>query len=250
MTVTLAIITGAYRESNILGIGVAPNVDQTNEALERLQSLVASVFGKDVGENLSDWPVGVDNVNTNWPDGYPCWTINEWSYPRQNVRLLLNASMAQNIWLPKSPDNGARIRIVVVSQDLNTYPVTIHGNGRLVEGGDTLLLSDTATAPRVLFYDAERADWVRVEPITEDGQFPFPLEFDDYFITRLAMRINPRYGRALMAESGQRLSEMMQQIKARYRLKENMPADPAVLRLSDPNRWYGRFSRGRFGWMR
>lgn len=249
MTATLDIITQSVRESNIIGVNAVLTDAQKAEALARLQSLVSSVFGKDVGENFVDWPVGRMNVTQHWPRGYPCWTQNEWSYPITNVRLLLNAEGPQNIYLPDSPDDGSRIRIVVVNQDLATSTVTIYGNGRLVENAVSIVLNDGPTAGRTLFYDAEAANWVRVTDLTLDSDMPFPVEFDDYFITKLAMRLNPRYGRALTAESGARLTEITTQLKARYRQKQNMPADPAVLRTTDPGRSGYMRAGGRYGWM-
>ena len=249
MTSTLAIIKNAYRESNLTGITTVPTDAQIAEGLERLQSLVAGVYGKDVGENLTDWPVGRLNVQQNWPAEYPYWTQNEWSKPVINVRLLFNAEGPQDIYLPAHPWNGSRIRVVVVSQDLSVATATIHGNGRLVEGVTQLVLSDDATAPRVWVYDAEVANWVRVTNLDLTSDMPFPIEFDDYFITKLAMRLNPRYGRALQQESAQRLAEMQTQLKARYRQKQNMPTDPAVLRITDPGRYGWMRSGGRFGWM-
>lgn len=249
MTVTLDIITQGYRESNITMINTVLNDGQKSEALARLQSLVSSVYGKDVGENLVDWPIGKLNVSQTWPNGYPAWTVREWRFPRTNTRLLFNADGPQDIYLPKAPDDGSRVRFVVVSQDLSTATVTIHGNGRLVEGADVLVLNDDATAGRVLMYEAESANWVRVTNLALDSDMPFPVEFDDYFITKLAMRMNPRYGRALTQESATRLNEITGQLKARYRQKQNMPADPAVLRTTDPGRFGFMRGGGRSGWM-
>jgi len=249
MTTTLDIIRQSLRESNIIGLKAVLTDEQTAESLARLQALVSSVYGQDVGENFTDWPVGRLNVNQHWPSGYPCWTVNQWKYPRTNTRLLLNADFQQDIYLPDMPDNGSRIRTVVVGQDLSTHPVVLHGNGRLVEGAQSIVLNDDMTAGRILFYDAESADWKRITSLALDSDMPFPNEFDDFFITKLAMRLNPRYGRALMQESAQRLAEMQGQLEARYRQKQDMPADPAVLRTTDPGR-YGTMRLGsRYGWM-
>lgn len=249
MTITLDITTQGLRESNIVGLNSVITDAQRAEALARLQSLVASVYGKDVGENLVDWPIGKLNVSQAWPNGYPTWTEREWRFPRTNTRLLFNADGPQDIYLPKEPDDGSRVRLVVVSQNLSVATVTLHGNGRLIEGSDVLVLNDDTTAGRVLMYDADSANWVRVTDLTLESDMPFPIEFDDYFITKLAMRLNPRYGRALTAESANRLNEITGQLKARYRQKQNMPADPAVLRITDPGRYGFMRGSGRNGWM-
>jgi hypothetical protein len=247
MTTTLEIMTSGMRESNLIGIGEALTALQIAEALPRLQSLVSSVFGKDVGENFVDWPIGKENVSMAWPNGLNAWTQREWSYPRTNSRLLLNSIAAQTIYLPKNPDDGSRIAVVRISQELATHPVILDGNGRLVENAISLALNDNLTAARTLMYEALTGNWIRVTDLTEGGEFPFPVEFDDFFITKLAMRLNPRYGRAVAAESGARLNEMLGQLKARYRQKQDMPADSAVLRTSNPG--FIRGNSNRFGWM-
>lgn len=249
MTQTLAIVTDALRESNLIALGVEPKANQADEGLRRLQSLVASVFGSDVGENLEDWPIGLVGVTEHWPRDWGCWNQNIWRYPRTNTRLLLDALGPQIIYFPTQPDDGSRIMVVPVTMDLVAYPVTLDGNGRLIGNAQTVILNDNVTAKRTYMYTSDLASWQLVESFDLEDTFPFPLEFDDYFITKLAMRLNPRYGRAMQAESAERMKQMTRQIKARYRQSQNMPADPAVLRLSDPG-WLGRGGRGgRYGWM-
>lgn len=256
MTTTLDIIKQSIRETNIIGVKAVVTAEENQEALARLQSLVSSVFGNDVGEDLEDWPigiVGVKNIDWTFPYGFSAWTSIEWQYPRINSRLLLDSLDAQTIWLPPTPDDGSRISIVIVAQDLVNDPITLDANGRKIAGSPTLVLNNPATAQATYMYNASAADWQIVSPITLDGVFPFPNEFDDYFITKLAMRLNPRYGRALTAESGERLSEMQAQLSARYRQHKAMPAQGGVLRLTNPGRYgagyfYGP-GYGRYGWM-
>jgi hypothetical protein len=248
-----SIIFDGYRESNLISIYDTLDDQQTAEGFRRLQVIVAAVLGWDVGENLQDWPIGVLNVKRDhWPTpipNYNYWTQNTWQYPLQNMRLLLDHEEAQTIYLPQQPDNGARFEIVRVSQDLATHPITLDANGRKIEGATTLVLNDNATANRTIMYDSARAEWVRVIPLVEDGDMPFPIEFDFFFITKLAMRLNPAYGRALTAESSAALEEAQSQLNARYRNKQAEPADPAVLRLTDPGRLGYIRAGGRYGWM-
>lgn len=251
MTTTLEIITAAMRESNLIAIGVTPTVPQQNEGLLRLQALVSSVVGNQVGEKLQDWPIGLTGVNMSWPNGYQWWTSTEWRYPKKNSRLLLNADGPQTVYMPQEPDNGSRIAVVPVNQDLATMPVTLDGNGKLIAGAASVVLNNNATAARVYIYQAETANWIQRIDLALVDPFYFPNDFDDYFITKLAMRLNPRYGRAVQAESAARFAEQERQIRAYYRQKQNMPADPAVLRTSDPGRfgngfWWGG---GRRSWM-
>ena len=248
-----SIVLDGYRESNLITINDVLTTAQESEGFRRLQVIVAAVLGWDVGENLQDWPIGVLNVKRDhWPTpipNYNYWTQNTWQYPLQNMRLLLDHGEAQTIYLPQQPDNGARFEIIRVSQDLTTAPITLDANGRKIEGVTSLLLNDNATANRTIMYDSGIAEWVRVIPLATDGNMPFPIEFDDFFITKLAMRLNPRYGRALAAESASALEEAQSQLNARYRNKQDMPSDPAVLRLTDPGRLGYIRAGGRYGWM-
>ena len=248
MTVISAIIKDAYRENNSVPLGQEPSSDQITEALTRLSSLIAGVYGYDVGERLSDWMVG--HANQDDPD--LSWNEMYWKYPIQNSRILLNHTTAQSIYFPQVPDNGARMMIIDVNGVLDTLPVTIYGNGRLIESATSQLLNVAGTV-RSWFFDADSAEWKRIDDLTVNSELPFPPEFDDYFIIKLAGRLSPRYGRSLSDLTLARLADQQAQLEARYRQTRPMPVPGALRRLAGPdNRGYdvegGR--RGRWGWMR
>ena len=83
---------------------------------------------------------------------------------------------------------------------LNTYPVTIDANGRTIEGSATLTL-DTNGLSREWFYRADLGNWVAISSLVETDEMPYPADFDMFFITYLAMRLNPRYGRMMDEQS-------------------------------------------------
>lgn len=250
MTLTSAIIGDAYRESNLIMQGQAPSAEQEAEALTRLSSIVAGVFGFDVGEQLEDWMVGTLGQDAFEVRG---WSELQWKYPIPNSRLLLNHSAAQTIYFPYTPEDGSRIQALDLTGTLSTRPITLDGNGRLIEGQRTIII-DTDDLNRVWFYNEQAAEWRVVSGLTAETTFPFPEEFDDYFIIRLAVRLNPRYGRSLSDLSLMRLQEVAEQLQARYRQKRLMPAPTAVRNLRGPvepfrdRDWGGR--GGRFGWLR
>lgn len=250
MTTTTAIITDAFRESNLIMEGQVPSTAQQTEALSRLSSMVAGVFGFDVGEQLQDWMVGTLGQDQFEVRG---WSEIEWRNPIPNSRLLLNHSAAQTIYLPYAPEDGSRIQAIDLTGTLSTRPITLDGNGRLIEGARTLLLN-TDNLNRTWIYNEHDAEWRVVSTIALDAEMPFPPEFDDYFIIRLAARLNPRYGRSLNDLSIARLNEVSEQLQARYRQKRPMPAPTAVRNLRGPlenfreRDWGGR--GGRFGWLR
>ena len=225
MTSTLDIITDAYRESNILGIGQAPTAPQLTEALRLLNGVVSSVYGFEVGEALKDWPIGVvglDNVGVDW-------TEEVWAMPQPNSRLLWMSSTTQTVRLPGRVSDGARMGVVDVTGNLATYPLTLLGNGRLIEGQPQLVLN-TDGAEIMLMYRADLGSWVRLDPIAAaTADFVFPPEFNDAFITMLAMRLNPRYGRQLQGETTAWMTRAISQLKARYRQRVVVPCDAGVL---------------------
>jgi len=252
MTTVSQIITDGYRESNLIGLGVEPNATEAADGLRRLQTIVSGTAGFEVGELLHDWPIGLNNVHIE-PAFYNTWTQEIWQQPVENSRLLIDTSMAQTVWFPKQPDDGARMGVIDVSGQLATYPITLDGNGRLIDGSPTVVL-DTDGFTAVWFYRADMAQWVKVTPIAADGEFPFPQEFDDAFITLLAMRLNPRYGRALPAESAATLQNVMGNLKARYRQRQPRPCDIGVLNMTVQvyNTWSNRGRVpyvARTGWM-
>lgn len=247
MTTTTEIILDAYRESNVIPITATPNAAQSAEAMRRLTNLVSAVYGDDVGENLQDWMVGYEGQV--YPDY--SWTQQRWAYPISNSRILFNDIIAQTLYLPIRPDDGARIQFIDVQGVCGTYNVTLDANGRLIEGVDSILL-DTNGVNKTWIYKADIATWVLMEALAIDVEMPFPSEFDDYFIIKLAGRINPRFGRSLDELSLARLAEMQEMLESRYRQKRPMPAQQGVLRLSDPNQqyFYAGNWRGQWGWMR
>ena len=247
MTLTASIIRRAYRESNILAAGQEPTPNQQSEGMEELTSLIDAVFGWDVGEELSDWMIGYEGQYR--PD--IGWDAEDWSHPIPNSRLLLNHNSTQTIYMPAMPTNGSRIAAVDVNSALDTYPVTLNGNGRLIDGSPTALL-DVAGTNRTWMYHDDSADWRTVTGLTVTDQMPFPAAFDTYFIIKLATRVNPRFGRSLNDLSLAQLRESQEQLEARYRQTRAMPARGAVRRLTDPqDRTYSDDRRtGRWGWMR
>lgn len=226
MTGTLAIITQGLRESNLIAISAEPTEAQQTEGLSKLQSLVASVFGYEVGEGLIDWPIGSVPAEI-----AGSWTAADWSEPAQNVRLLYSATSAQTITLPPTPDNGARIQLVDLSGALSANPLTIQGNGRRIENQNSVTL-DTDNLSRTWFYRADLGNWMRLDELTLESEMPFPVQYDPYFETMLAMRLNPRYGRSADEQTVATLRRALGQLQADYRQRRNVRVDPALTRMS------------------
>lgn len=245
MTTTLEIITDAYRETNINGVGVDPTAVQQVEGLRRLNAVISSALGFEIGEDLVDWQVGTTNISA--ACGGLSYSENIWTRPVQNSRLLLNAEQPQTLFLPTKPNDGARMSAIDQLGNLSAHPVTLDANGQNIEGAPTIVLN-TDGLNKVWFYRADLGNWTPVATLEIDDEMPFPPEFDDSFVTLLAMRLNPRYGRALSQESSAWLTRSLSKLKGRYRQKKVVPADPGVTHMTRTGFGYG-YGGSRNGWM-
>lgn len=231
MTLVSEIITDAYRQSNLLPINTSPTTAQQTEALRYLNRIVSSVFGNEAGENFTSFPIGRHNINR--PQGYP-WYNNEpdgdWFVPK-NTRVVLNLESALNLYLHPDPDDGSRFALMDMSNNLSTYNVRVYGNGRLIEGATYIDITVNGTDSE-WFYRADTGNWQKYSPLLTSDTFPFPIAFDDFFITMLAMRLNPSYGTALSDESKEVLGRARSQLRSRYDQHIPMPSEYGLLRMS------------------
>lgn len=213
MTSVSDIIFSAYRDANGVSIHATLSAAEQLQGLQRLRSIIASVYGNEAGENLKDWPLG--NYGRASPD-YPIDENADWlRRPWINTRMIATAQEARTVYLPGLPQDGARIALIDPYARLAAYPVTIDGNGRTIEGAASLVVN-TNSFNGVWFFRADMGDWVRITGIEDSSEMPFPEEFDDYFIIALAMRLNPTFGRSLDPQSATRFKQQMNQLQARY----------------------------------
>jgi hypothetical protein len=144
---------------------------------------------------------------------------------------MLNLQSSVDLYLHPEPDNGSRFAVIDVAGNLSTNPVNVHGNGRLIENAISITLN-TDSLDSEWFYRSDTANWTKYAPLIAGDTFPFPEEFDDFFITLLAMRLNPAYGVALDQQSGEVLRRSRTQIRSRYR--QNIPTRPELGLLRMP----------------
>lgn len=217
MTLVSSIITAAYRESNLIPLVATPNANQETEGLNRLNSLIQSVVGNEAGNGLNEYTIN-DVVGTYDEESFLTTWIPD------NARLMLTLGEAKTYKLDPFPKEGQRVAVVDVGDTLDTYNVTLDGNGRKIEDAATLVLSDEGLS-REWLYRSDLGNWVRIATLTTSDELPFPLEFDDYFITMLALRLNPRYGQMLTPESREALARSKKQLTARYNHKQEIESD-------------------------
>lgn len=215
MTQVSSLITDAFRESNLIALNASPAPAEMTEGLARLQALLLSVVGNEVGYILEDWKIVTATAITN-PAAVALTTAQTTAYTiRPQSRLICNLTATTTINLDPMPQDGQRFSVIDALNNFNTFNLVVNGNGRRIASGTSLTFSVNG-AKREFMYRSDQGEWVEITTLTTGGDFPFPGDFDDYFVTALAMRINPRYGRPLPPEAAQRYAEQKQQIIDRY----------------------------------
>lgn len=208
MTLASAIIKRAYRETNLIPISVEPSANESTEGLDLLNSLVLSTIGNEAGDELYELQVGGTYDQSAYASEYiPC-----------NARLVLSLTAAKTLKLNPLPHDGERLAVTDALGNLATFNLTLDPNGRKIESATTLTLN-TNGETRQWMYRADTGNWVRLTSLVAGDQLPFPSEFDDYFITMLAMRLNSRHGQSLTQETLAALDRQKSQIRARYRTR-------------------------------
>lgn len=229
MTTVTQIIFDAFRQSNLLAINATPTALQEAEALRFLNRIVKSVLGNEAGDPFTNFPIGRDGISR--PSGYPWWNTvpdNNWFVP-ENTRVMLNLDQSVSLYLHPDPNDGSRFAAIDVAESLTNHPVTVYGNGRRIDGNTTISL-DTNGLDAEWFYRGDLGSWVKYAPIVEADLFPFPEEFDEFFITSLAIRLNPTYGMQLDAQAKLVYDRAKTQLRARYNQKIDVRSELALIR--------------------
>lgn len=206
MTLASDIISRAYRESNLTSLAGGDSAAQQTEALPLLNEQLLSSLGFEAGAELSDLNIGGDFDQSSY--------CTQWV--PANARLVLNLSGAVTLKLDPQPYEGQRLAIADAGNNLATYNLTLDGNGRRIEGASSLTL-DTDGDSRQWLYRADTADWVKITALAASDTMPLGQEFDGFFTTRLAMRLNPRYGQGLSQGTVAELAKVETKLRARYR---------------------------------
>lgn len=208
-----------------MAVGKTPTVAQVDEGLRLFNELMKFLVGGVAGEYFEDWllgPFGRDPILQTENLYYPEDVI---ARPPINARLIATQEIAKTIWLPAAPSDGSRMAISDPHSRLATYPITLDGNGRVIEGADTLLL-DTNGLDRAWFYRADLANWVRVTNLALTDDAPFPEDFDIMLYVMLAMRLVPPSGRKFNELSAAVYQEQRRQFLARYTQRAPLHINP------------------------
>lgn len=209
------IVVDSFRESGITGVGLEPEADEFDQGLRRLISIIKSVYGNEMGEPLRSLNFGTYSLSNRFSKDEDVSSVINSVYIPNNVRLVFNTNASNTLYLQPNPNDGARVAVVDSQGNFGTSPQTLNGNGRLIETTQSVLLN-TNGLNREWFYRADLGQWVRVTDLTANDDMPLPPEFDDFFITLLAFRINPSYGAETSQETNEILKSMQRHIRSRY----------------------------------
>lgn len=214
MTTASSIITDAYREAQIVPITGTPTALEIVEALGRLNNLILSTIGNEAGNDFFDLIIGGTY------DQSSC--CSPWI--PEDTRLVLNLTGTKTLYLHPDPTNGTRFSIVDNARNLATYNLVLNGNGRRIEDSNTLTLNTNGAASQWM-YRSDLGNWVKILSLVALDGMPFPAEFDDYFITTLAMRLAPRNSVEIQPATIEALKRSRSQLRARYNKPRQMRSD-------------------------
>jgi hypothetical protein len=243
------IISDAYREMNVVAIGVAPTINQQNEALVVFNRLVRSMFGFELGETLQDWMAPVPQrtapVGANFPQlPYPLGTdsnilpaptainanSNIYLYPPKNSRIVWGGT-TMTVYFPEQPDNGTRMGYAQGSgagdSGVDGSIITLDANGRYF---NTPGEANPTTNKQFVFnaespinfeyewmYIAEQGMWQSLRDFIITDDLPFPDTFDDLWVTGLAIRLSGRYNKQVSDSTLSTYKMLLPKLKANYR---------------------------------
>jgi hypothetical protein len=230
MTTVSQIITDAYQYNNIVAITVIPSAAEQAKALRYLNRIFKNVFGNELGDKLNSLVVGTGSLFN--PDRLDeASLITPYAVPA-NSRLVCKLLGPQTIYLPVNPDAGSRFSIQDVGNNFATYPLTLNGNGRLIELATSLVINTNGSNIDWFFRD-DLASWVRVSDLVLTAEFPLPTEFEEYFITMLAMRLGASEDIELNNQLQFVLKDMMKKFRSRYRQTVEVGPEQGLIRMTN-----------------
>jgi len=230
MTTLRAIVTKALRENGLIQLGTNPDNDEYSEAVGKLKTLIPSLLGAEGGESFQTLTFGLSGVTrTINASDYTSWIRS--NYIPSNHRILFNHDQAETLYLVSNPQDGARFSVV---GDFNVDTLTINANGRSIENSSSITLN-TADVSREWMYRADLGGWSRITDLDDDDELPYPSEFEDLFITLLALRVSPQYGVDIAQGTMSFYNRTLKKFKSRYTQKRETSAELGLLNLSGSN---------------
>jgi len=226
-TVMSEIIVQAFREGNFVALGEDTTTEELAEAVPRLRNLINAVIGFELGELQRDWYVPQIH-DPEAPIRFPLTPTGTggeaalpYQFPPSNVRLLVKVTEVRTLYFPAHPFDGARISFLDMG---STAAVTIDANGRLIEGEASLTEAAAVFHMRTWFYRADRGEWIVLTNLQSDDTMPTPPEFDQLWITGLAVSLAPRFQVQIQEQTTATYADMLSRLKKRYKQSERLPS--------------------------
>lgn len=240
MTTLQDIIDEGWRETNLIALGKTANTAQTAEGVRLLNQIYRFAIGGQAGEFQYNWPLGnygrqeIDLITVD---------MQRLQNPPANSRLVAVNEEAMTVYFPPLGGylaDGARMGIIDPYSRLAAYPVTLDGNGQTIEGAATLLVNTNATN-KTWLYRADIGNWMALDNLDETDDNPFPQEFDPYFSIMLALRLSPRSGVTMSAETQAYFKQEHRKFVARYLQTAPLRLDPSLTwtSIQGYDQWYG-----------
>lgn len=234
MTAVAQIITDAYQYNNLVAINAIPTADEQAKGLRYLNRIFRNIFGAELGEGLQTFTLGTGPLypNETYSIRPSDITLVSPYVLVSNSRLVVNATMPLTIYFPANPQDGARISIQDAAGVFNTYPLTVQGNGRKIGTVSSAVLN-TAGTNLEWFYRADIVSWVLISDLLLTDLFPFPQEFEEYFIAMLSMRLGSSEDVDLSPSLQYLLKDGAKKLRLRYRQRTEVRSELGLIVLTN-----------------
>lgn len=226
MTTISTLVNAAFRESGITAVGTLPDANESAEATTLLINYIASLYNDEIGEFLIPYNVGTNGITYSPSSDQQYSTVI-----KTESRLVCNLSGPMTLYFPPVPQDGSIIAVVDSLGNFATNPLTLNGNGRMINGSPTAVLN-TNNANITYLFDGTTSAWSTIVlPASGSDSSPFNTKYDDMLIIWLAMRINPRYGADTHPETVAVFNRLNKQFKRRYNHNEEVHSEYGIVWL-------------------
>lgn len=249
MTLNSALIQAGFRESNFVGQSTILADDEQTEGMQLLQSLTLTMPGLILGHKWRNWFIPYPNRTAEKGGDFPARSDREFTdlrypnYPQTNARVVLRNAAAETLYMPQMPSDGALMQFVDAGFQGD---VTLDANGNFfgTSGVATTVTLTTGVAggnrlpTRTYIYRGDIASWIRLDSLIYNAESAWPAEFDDFWITAMAIRLSPRFGNEPRSATIARYQEMVVFLRGWYRLENQEVLTSADTHNSDQS-WGG-----------
>jgi len=205
------VIERAARLNGSIASGDEPTAEELSDAMVALNTLKRGMFGTFIGPRLSPLPA----VGASWQ------AENGGEYQVIGGGLALTA--------PLNPRSGGRFGVVDASAAFGMAPVTILGNGRLLEGAAGNIVLNTAGTARRWWYRGDAGSWVReADFASPDVAIEFPDSLIAYLPYMLSVVVGPEFGVDLRQDVIAAAAEGRQAFARAYARRSRSAADAPI----------------------